>query len=146
MGIGTKTYTDTEGNTVVVDLTEQRTQNLKNALSLDGTTNYAYAGGYMLLRYFAKQVADSFGETVSGSASEMTINSVMDSIVPSTSFLWPETTAMVADTRSELASAMTSGSNDLCTSLNGSGTAVFGTDFLSPGLFTENTNNGLWSN
>ena len=34
-------------------------------MSLDGDSYYAYAGGYMLLRCFAKQVADAFNGNTS---------------------------------------------------------------------------------
>ena len=60
---GTQTTTET-----TLPLSEARKQDLQEAMSLDGDSYYAYAGGYMLLRYFAKQVSDSFnGVTFSNS-------------------------------------------------------------------------------
>ena len=145
LGIGTRTYTDENGEKVTVDVTAQRTQNLQDALSLTGDSRYAYAGGYMLLRYFAKQVADSFDESVGSVNSAMLASTVVDSVTSAASSLWSETTAAVADTGSELASSMVSISNAMLTPLDSTDSNVFGSGSLASDLFSDKKNNGFIS-
>ena len=97
----------------------------------------------MLLRYFAKQVADSFGGTVSNIADTL-VSSVPDTIVSAASMLWSdETVVAVADTRSELASSMTSINNALLTPLDSTDSNVLGSDSLAADLFSDTNNKGL---
>ena len=51
--------------------TEERSKALQEAMQFDGDSYYAYAGGYMLLRYFAKQVADAWNGESLGSSCNM---------------------------------------------------------------------------
>lgn len=120
----------------------QDTNFLERALSL--STNYSYAGGYMLLRYFAFQSAENSGSVLNCSSSNMLASSVpnsvvSDSIVSAASMLWTdEQPATVADTGSELASAMNSITNAMLTPFGSTDSVLIGSDSLSTGLFSEN--------
>ena len=101
----------------------------------------SYAGGYMLLRYFAKQVADSFGATISDT-SRMLAGSVTDSVVSAASMLWTDdTVATVADTGSQLTSSMTAVTNAMLTPLDSTDSNLYGSDSLSSGLFSDTNKN-----
>ena len=118
---------------------------LKTALS-DMRPNYKYdinyAGGYMLLRYFAKQSAENYGGVLSSGSSNIISDSVSDSIASAASMLWSDdSAAMVADTGSELSSSMIAVSNALLTPLDSTGSDLFGADTLSSGLFSDTEKN-----
>lgn len=107
----------------------------------DSKYSINYAGGYMLLRYFAKQSAEKYFSAGSGSSSNIPSISVVDSITSADSYLWPESVAQVADIGGEPASPITTDiSNAMVASLNSN---VFGLDPLASGLFSDNKNNGL---
>ena len=67
---GTQTTT-----TTTLPLSEARKQDLQEAMQFDGDGYYAYAGGYMLLRYFAKHVVDEWnGESLDNSGNMLASN------------------------------------------------------------------------
>ena len=104
-----------------------------------------YAGGYMLLRYFAKQTADNFAGTSESLSSPLMASFAVDSVTSAVSSLWSETTAAVADTGSELASSMVSISNAMLTPLDSTDSNVFGSGSLASDLFSDKKNNGFIS-
>ena len=119
-----------------------------NVVDLEGVLNdriggsHRYAGGYMLMRYFAKQTADNYSGVLNGSSSNILSNDVSDSIASAAAMLWTdETTAAVADTGSELASSMASINNSLLTPLDSADANLFGADSLSSGLFSDSNKN-----
>ena len=63
---GTQTTT-----TTTLPLSEARKQDLQEAMQFDGDGYYAYAGGYMLLRYFAKHVVDAWNGESPGNSGNM---------------------------------------------------------------------------
>ena len=109
--------------------------------NMDAGTD-SYAGGYMLLRYFAKQSADNYFSTGSSVSSGMLANSVADPITSAVSDLWSEPTAQVADTDGELASSIMSISNAMLTPLDNRNGNMLGLDSPVSGLFSDK-NNGL---
>ena len=116
------------------------TTNLETALSSD--TIYSYAGGYMLLRYLAKQSAGNYGSVLNSVSVNAIENSVSDSIASAASLLWTEdSAAMLADTGSELMSSMAAISNALLTPLDSTDSNLFGADSLSSGLFSDTNKN-----
>ena len=66
--------------TRTIPRSEARQEDLEEAMSFDGDSYYAYAGGYMLMRYFAKQVADSFDSGHSVSSSNILTASATDAL------------------------------------------------------------------
>ena len=130
---------------------------LKEGLA-DMRPNYKYssnyAGGYMMLRYFAKQSAEHFGgeaanamiasaDTMAASVIDSVntaVSSVTDSVTSAVSSLWSETTAAVADVGSEMVSAMNAVSNAMLTPLDSTDANLLGSDSLTSGLFSENKN------
>ena len=105
---------------------------------------YKYAGGYMLLRYLAKQAAENCGSVVSSGSSNIISNSVSDSIASAASMLWADdSTAVITNTGSELTSSMTAISNAMLTPPDSTGNDVFGADSLSFNLFSDKKNSGL---
>ena len=125
---------------------------LETALS-DMTPNHTYdinyAGGYMLLRYLAKQSVENYGSVLDSASSNMVATSnsnpiVSDSIVSAASMLWTdEQPAAVADTGSELASSMASINNALLTPLDSTDSNLLGSDSLASDLFSDTNNKGL---
>ena len=145
---------DSYENGVLVDsqeylYSEERPKDLEDALSLTSTSDYAYAGGYMLLRYLAFQSEKNknYGSVSNSSSSNMLASSVpnsvvSDPIISAASMLWTdETTAAVADTGSELASSMASINNALLTPLDSADANLFGADSLTSGLFSDSNKN-----
>ena len=128
---------------------ETRPKDLEEALKLDTTSDYAYAGGYMLLRYLAFQSVNNDGSVLNSSSPNMLASSVpnpivSDSIVSAASMLWTdEQPAAVADTGSELASSMASINNALLTPLDSTDSNLLGSDSLAADLFSDTNNKGL---
>jgi Ca2+-binding RTX toxin-like protein len=58
---------------------DARKRDLTDAMKFDGDSYYAYAGGYMLLRYFAKQVADYWKVETTTQSNAMLASSATDS-------------------------------------------------------------------
>lgn len=120
------------------------TTRLEEALTSD--TYDSYAGGYMLMRYFAFQSAKNDGSVLNSSSSNMLASSVpnsvvSDSIVSAASMLWTDQLAAVADTGSELASSMASINNALLTPLDSTDANLYGADSLTSGLFSDSNKN-----
>ena len=65
---------------VELSYSEERPKDLEEALKLDTTSDYAYAGGYMLLRYFAKQVADYWNGESGNQSNDMLASLVTDNV------------------------------------------------------------------
>ena len=106
--------------------------------------HYYYSGGYMLLRYFAKQSAENYSNVINSGSSNILSDSGSDSIVSAASMLWTdEQPAAVADTGSELASSMASINNALLTPLDSTDSSVLGSDSLASDLFSDTNNKGL---
>ncbi len=113
-----------------------------NLVDENNVGGYRYAGGYMLMRYFAKQSAENYVNVISASSSNIGSDSVSDSMASAASMLWvDDTPAMVADTGSELASSMTAISNAMLMPLDSTGSDLFGADSLSSGLFSDTNKN-----
>ena len=88
---------------------------LQNGLVTSGAYD-GYAGGYMLLRYFAKQTAENFSDTLNSVSGSMMVSCDTDSISSAASLLWTDdSTAAVADTGSLLTPSMTDISNAMLT-------------------------------
>ena len=104
--------------------------------NMDAGTD-SYAGGYMLLRYFAKQSADNYFSTGSSVSSGMLANSVVDPITSAVSDLRSEPTAQVADTDCDLASSILSISNAMLTPLDNRNGNMLGSDSPVSGLFSD---------
>ena len=104
---------------------------------------YPYAGGYMLLRYLAKQSADNYGYVINNGSYNIISNSISDSIASAASMLWTAETPAVADTGSELTSSMTAIHNAMLTPLDSTDGNVLGADSLASDLFSDTNNKGL---
>ena len=104
---------------------------------------YPYAGGYMLLRYLAKQSADNYDYVINNGSYNIISNSISDSIASAASMLWTAETPAVADTGSELTSSMTAIHNALLTPLDSADSNVLGSDSLASDLFSDTNNKGL---
>ena len=108
-----------------------------------------YAGGYMLLRYFAFQSANNNGSVLNSGSPNMLASSVPNPVVPNSvvsaaSMLWTdEQPAAVADTGSELASSMASINNALLTPLDSTDSNMLGSDSLASDLFSDTNNKGI---
>ena len=116
------------------------TTSLEEALSSD--TYYSYAGGYMLMRYLAKQSVVNYGSVLDSGSSNILASSVPNPIVSAASMLWTdEQPAAVAETGSELASSMASINNALLTPLDSTDANLYGADSLTSGLFSDSNKN-----
>ena len=131
---------------------ESKLEELSNALYdmeiRNGVSEEYYAGGYMLLRYLAKQSVVNYGSVLDSGSSNMVATSnsnsiASDSIVSAASMLWTDETAAVADTGSELTSSMASINNALLTPLDSTDSNVLGYDSLASDLFSDTNNKGL---
>ena len=79
--VGTTTYRDKDGNIIKqLPTSQDRSERLDEALKLNTDSNDTYAAGYMLLHYFAKQVADYWNGASSNQMSGMLASSGTDSI------------------------------------------------------------------
>ena len=71
---------DDEGNVISErPLSEVRQENLEEAMRFDGDSYHAYAGGYMLLHYFAKQVEDYWNRDSMSQSNGMLASAVAES-------------------------------------------------------------------
>ena len=91
----------------------------------------------MLLRYFAKQSVENYGNVINVASANIAANDLSESVASAASLLWTEdTAAAVADTGNGLASSMTAVSNAMLMPLDSTGSNLFGADPLSAGLFS----------
>ena len=135
-------YSDGRTETAELSYSETRLQDLQEALSIDGTDSYVYAGGYMLLRYFAKQSAENYGNVINVASANVAVSDLSESVASAASLLWTEETpAMIADTGSELTSSTLSVTNAMLTPLDSTGSDLYGADSLSAGLFSDTNKN-----
>ena len=139
---------DTRTDTIKYYALANHSSDLKIALSaMSKKYTRNYAGGYMLLRYLAKQSVVNYGSVLDSGSSNMVATSnsnsiVSDSIVSAASMLWTdEQPAAVADTGSELASSMASINNALLTPLDSTDANLYGADSLTSGLFSDSNKN-----
>ncbi len=122
-------------------------QRLEDTLSLSESTIYywpdpAYSGGYMFLRYFAKQSADNYFSMFNSNYSNILADSVSGSVASDASLLWvDENMSAVADTGNEISTSMTVVSNAMLTPMDSTVSELFRTDSLSSGLFSDTKKN-----
>lgn len=101
-----------------------------------------YAGGYMLLRYFAKQSAEHYGGVSGDESASVIANDLSESAAMAASLLWTDdTSAMIGDNGDGLTSSMTAVSNAMLMPLDSTGSDCFGTGSLISGLFSNTKNN-----
>ena len=98
----------------------------------------------MLLRYLAKQSAENYCSTLNIGSTNTTSHFISDLAAAAIASLWAEdSTAMIGDAGSSLASSLTDISNAMLTPLDNTVANLFGSGPLSAGLFADKKNNGF---